>query len=107
MLPKTRNTEPLFSEFADDSEMMELVELFVEEMGDRIATLERSWNDGALDELRTISHQLKGASGGYGFPTITDAAAELEQQLRAGGTDKQSLSESFEQLLTLCKRASA
>ena len=107
MTPNAKTNEPLFSEFANDSDMMQLVELFVEEMGDRISTLERCWSDGALNDLQTISHQLRGASGGYGFPSITDAAAVLEKHLNEDDCGLAQLSDSFEHLVLLCKRASA
>jgi HPt (histidine-containing phosphotransfer) domain-containing protein len=102
----TRTDEPLLSEFSGDQDMAELVELFVEEMGERIASLERLWNENEIDDLCVIAHQLKGASGGYGFPSITQAAAELEGQIKQGCEAKDELRESFEQLLRLCKRAS-
>ena len=104
---RTRTDEPLLSEFNGDQEMAELVELFVEEMGERIASLERLWSENELEDLRVVAHQLKGASGGYGFPSITEAAAELEKQIKQGETEKDELLDSFENLLTLCKRASA
>lgn len=102
-----RTDEPLLSEFSGDQDMAELVELFVEEMGERIASLERLWSESEIENLRVIAHQLKGASGGYGFPSITEAAAELECQIKQGCEEKEELRESFEHLLTLCKRASA
>ena len=104
---ETRTDEPLRSEFANDSDMLELVELFVEEMVDRIASLERHWVEAEFEDLRTIAHQLKGAGGGYGFPTITDAAGKLEKELKAGCTEKAQLESLFEDLVSLCKRASA
>ena len=101
------NSEPLVSEFSEDQDMAELVELYVEEMGERIASLERLWNEDELDDLRVMAHQLKGASGGYGFPSITDAAAELEGRLTEGWRETDELRDAFENLLSLCKRASA
>lgn len=98
--------EPLVSAFIDDAEMSELVELFVEEMSERVATLERLWSEGEMNELKTIAHQLKGSSGGYGFPTITEAAATLENSLKNGTAPASDLRASFDELLTLCKRVS-
>ena len=104
---RTKSDEPLLSEFSDDQDMAELVELFVEEMGERIASLERLWSENELEDLRVVAHQLKGASGGYGFPSITEAATELESRIKQGCDEKDELRESFENLLSLCKRASA
>jgi len=107
MEPRVHDNGPLVSEFSDDRDMAELVELYVEEMGERVASLERLWNENEIESLRSMAHQLKGASGGYGFPAITDAAAELEQRINEGADDRGELRDAFENLLSLCKRASA
>jgi len=107
MNPTTDSSAPLLSEFVDDAEMMELVEMYVSELSDRVASLQRMWEEDSFADLRGLAHQLKGASGGYGFPIITEAAATLEQQLKQGCEDKGTLQDSFDQLIVLCKRAKA
>lgn len=99
------NHAPLTSEFADDPDMLELVEMFVCELPERIAALEQACEQQDLQTLATLSHQLKGAAGGYGFPTITDAAMEVEQQARTQAVDQ--LKKSVDSLIDLCKRATA
>jgi len=34
-----------------------------------------------------LAHQLKGAAGGYGFPKLGEAAALIDQAVRAGNDD--------------------
>ena len=70
---------PLISEVADDEEMAPLVEQFVASLPARATALLEATFAGDLTRLARLAHQLKGAAGGYGFPTITDAAALLEQ----------------------------
>src|SRR5207253_1865051 len=41
---------------------------------------------GDLDAVAMEAHQRKGTAGAYGFPAITQAAAELGASLRADGT---------------------
>ncbi len=86
--------------------MLELVEMFVDEMPDRISAIEQAVQEADIAMLTTLSHQLKGAAGGYGFGTITDAAAEVEKLAK---TQKQidELEGSIAQLLSLCRRASS
>ena len=98
--------EPLISEFAGDPDMDELVEFFTGEMQDRINALRSAWEASDHDQLRGLAHQLKGAAGGYGFPTITETAAELEGAIRAGEAEVSALQEKLEALILLCKRAS-
>ncbi len=72
-------TTGYFSTLCDDADMVELVELFVQEVPDRLAQLEQCLDQGNWSELARFAHQLKGAGGSYGFPQLTPAAARLEQ----------------------------
>lgn len=58
--------------------MRELVQMFVDELPERMAAIQTAVQAGQFETAATLCHQLKGAAGGYGFPTITDAAAEVE-----------------------------
>lgn len=72
-------SEGYYSSLCDDADMVELVELFVQEVPDRLAQLEQCLDQGNWSELARFAHQLKGAGGSYGFPQLTPAAARLEQ----------------------------
>lgn len=106
MAGKISGTEPLRSTFADDPEMRELIELFVQEMPARIRALEASWDERRTADLQRLAHQLKGASAGYGFHPIGAAAARLEEPLKRGEADIDRLREEFRELVELCSRAS-
>ncbi|MBU6412875.1 MAG: Hpt domain-containing protein [Planctomycetes bacterium] len=101
----------LVSDFAGDPDMQELVGLFVSELPDRVAKLNATWNQSQLGEVQRLAHQLKGASAGYGFPTIGDAAGKLEDALRASDAANQSslnsLKRDLDNLIDLCSRAAA
>ncbi|QDU73009.1 Hpt domain-containing protein [Mucisphaera calidilacus] len=98
--------EPLLSEFADDPDMRELVEMFVEELPGRVSSIEAALAEGLLEDLARLSHQLKGAAGGYGFMPITDAAREVEA-LAKSGAELDALRGEVDALLGLCRRAQA
>ena len=98
------NDRPLVSEFADDPEMADLVDLFVDELGDRIESLEQAMAASDLEQLRKLSHQLKGAAGGYGFMPITDLAGEVEKLVK-NGQEISTVAKSLQDLVSLCKRA--
>jgi len=97
---------PLLSDYADDPEMLELVEMFVGEMPDRITSIEQAVRESDLSTLTKLAHQLKGAAGGYGFNSITEAAAGVEQMAKAE-KELQEIEGSISELLTLCRRASS
>jgi HPt (histidine-containing phosphotransfer) domain-containing protein len=103
--------QPLRSEFANDPDMRDIVEMYVTEMPERIAQLTNLWTSQQLDELRRVAHQLKGASGGYGFPTVGKAAGKVENSLMAlsDGSANASLAQlrlQVEDLINTCQRVS-
>jgi histidine phosphotransfer protein HptB len=81
-------TGPIRSTFVDDSDFAELLQQFAETIPEKRATVRELQQRGAVDELRVWAHQLKGASGGYGFPALSEAAAELEQSCKAPETGR-------------------
>jgi CheY-like chemotaxis protein/HPt (histidine-containing phosphotransfer) domain-containing protein len=93
----------LYSHLAADPDLVELVELFVQEMPDRINALETQARSRNWQQLTRTAHQLKGAAGSYGFKTITPYAARLEQAARSGCQEEEILS-SLGELLDLCRR---
>lgn len=100
-------TDPLFSEFADDRDMIDLVQFFVGELEQRIGAMGAAWQAGDRTRLRSLAHQLKGAAGGYGYPSITSSAAALEATLRSGEPDASSVNDRLRDLVELCRRACA
>lgn len=102
----------LSSEFAGDPEMTDLVKKFVDEMPQRVDAMLDCWEKGQLGDLRRLAHQLKGASGGYGFPTVGQLAAQLETGLAAAGRapDPQALDRlraQVDELVGMCRRVTA
>ena len=73
----------LYSELAADPGLADLVELFVDEMPERIDSLQRAFDERRTDDLLRTAHQLKGAAGSYGFETISPLAAAVEEALRS------------------------
>jgi histidine phosphotransfer protein HptB len=71
--------EPVRSLFADDPDFRDLLVEFAAAMPERRDGLIGAYRAGAYDLLRTRAHQLKGAGGGFGFPRLTEMAAELEK----------------------------
>jgi signal transduction histidine kinase/CheY-like chemotaxis protein/HPt (histidine-containing phosphotransfer) domain-containing protein len=101
------SAEALVSELADDPEMAEVVEIFVQGLPKRAEAIRAAAGTGAADvTLSRLVHQLKGAAGGYGFPSITTAAAQLERELR-GKADAEAVQRKIEELAGLCGRARA
>jgi HPt (histidine-containing phosphotransfer) domain-containing protein len=98
---------PIRSLFADDPDMVDLVQMFVEEMTERIAALEAAAKAVDRQSLKTLAHQLKGAAGGYGFPALGEVAALVEAAATTSEGDLSQLTQRVEQLISICRRAKA
>ncbi len=97
----------LRSEFADDPDMREIVEFFVNDLSTRIDAIRAAFDTDDRSRLKTLAHQLKGAAGGYGFPTIGFAAADVERELIAAEADIAAIDDKVDELLRLCRAALA
>ena len=94
---------PLVSALAADPEIARLLDGFVGRLPERLGAMERALGTRDLVGLADLAHQLKGAATGYGFPTITEAAAELEAVAAARGEVERALAA----LADVCRRAAA
>jgi HPt (histidine-containing phosphotransfer) domain-containing protein len=72
--------EPIYSSLADDPDFACLVEMYVDEMPERMEQLRQLFQVGDWRELNRMAHQMKGSAGGYGFDPITPFAARLERR---------------------------
>lgn len=63
----------------DDAALRALVERFVRELPDTLATFKAAANAGDWEQVRSLGHQLKGVAGGLGFPQLTELGAEIER----------------------------
>ncbi len=93
----------LVSEFANDPEMAEIIGVFVRDLPARVAAMQQSLTAGDLATLRSLAHRLKGAAGGYGFPSITDYARVLEETV-ARTEDLKAIRAAVNDLVALCRR---
>lgn len=106
-MPETDDLpESLLSDLANDPSMIELIELYVDEMPDKVAAIEQTLADGNYQDLARIAHQIKGSAGGYGFAPITQHAALVERSA-LNQTDLPELDRQVRNLIKLCLRAKA
>ncbi len=90
------------SEFADDAEFAELLQMFAQTLAELRERLPQLHGSGEIEAIRIRAHQLKGAGGGYGFPVLSAAAAELEQACK--NRDAAGISRTLGALLDLLAR---
>ncbi len=107
-----QNSGPIQSQFANDPDMKELVELFISELPQRIDAINTAFQAGDTNSLKRLAHQLRGASAGYGYPTLGTAAGAVEDGLRSLAPTETSrviarLGAEVAALIDMCRRASA
>ncbi|MDB4997834.1 MAG: putative two-component hybrid sensor and regulator, partial [Myxococcaceae bacterium] len=80
-----------------------LVVNFVTALNERISLIEMRAKTDDRDGLREASHDMQGVAGGFGFPMISAAAAQVELGI-AENIGRELLLLRVERLVTLCKR---
>lgn len=94
---------PITSELVeDDPSFADLVTEFVDGLDDRAKAIQEAIDTQAFDMVKSLSHQLKGAGGGYGYPALSQTAAQLEQ--RAHAEDDTQCRELLDELRSLLAR---
>lgn len=101
-----QQNNPLRSEFRGDPEMAELIELFVSELPERVRNLQECFASGDSTGLQRIAHQLRGASGGYGFDPVGLRAQDLERAVQTNA-DPEQVRRRLDELVALCARVAA
>ena len=67
---------------ADDPEMLDLVEEFVNGLTNRADNFRQAHQRLDWDRLTALAHQLKGAGGSYGYPDLSTLGATMESSFR-------------------------
>ena len=94
----------IYSPLADDPDLRQIVEMFVQEMPGRTTLLLNQLLGGDWQALRSTLHQLKGAAGSYGFDPISHCAAKAESTLRNNASEE-DIRAAIEELIELCGHA--
>ncbi|GIW97742.1 MAG: hypothetical protein KatS3mg111_1075 [Pirellulaceae bacterium] len=92
----------IYSEFADDAEFLPLLADFVEQLPVKLEAIHRAVEHQEVAELIQVLHQLKGAAGGYGFPSISNVALMLMQAYQEN--DLTTAAQRLNELEDLCRR---
>jgi HPt (histidine-containing phosphotransfer) domain-containing protein len=79
-----QNNTLIHSTLAGDEDFSDLLSEFVKGLASRQQSLREYLQNRDEQRLTRLIHQLKGACGGYGFSSLTDAAGKIEDQLRGG-----------------------
>ena len=81
------NPDAIRSQYANDPELAGILDQFVKRLPGQIEAMSLAAQAGRREELQRLAHRLKGAGGSYGYPSLTEAARELEVAARAGDVE--------------------
>lgn len=104
MVPIAPTGKPIYSTLGRDPDLVDIVDMFVAELPERIAAILQYLEHHDWEALRRAAHQLKGAGGSYGFEPITTTAARVEQLARQVAPEEE-IREAVEELAQICYRA--
>ncbi len=96
-------TGPIVSTLASYPGMKQLIAEFVAGLPEEVDRLNDLLQRNEIDLLKRAVHQLRGAGGGYGFDSITEAAAKAENSIKAS-VDLETLRAEVESLIALIRR---
>lgn len=102
-MPENHST-PLISQLLlEDADLRDVVEEFVDTLPQRVTELQQAYDQLDLNMLATLAHRLKGAGGSYGYPDISQLAAQMERGFRNG--DSGNFREQIDELTSMIEAA--
>ena len=103
-LQATPDNIPLISQWAGDSQLAIVVEVFAEDLPRMMKEILEAVERHDVELLAGAVEELKGASYSAGFPTIAEKAAEVKMNLGSADGEIESLKSEIEQMNALCRR---
>lgn len=98
-LPLPQNV--IRSQFAEHPVISRVLDKFISRLGERVQAMRAALRDGEPAELACLAHQLKGAAGSCGYPSLASAAESLESDLRQNQLD--AAGDAVAQIATICE----
>jgi len=105
------NKDRNMNNYLSSEQQAELAARFIEKLPNMQAKLMTALDEQDWDSLRSVSHDLKGLGGNFGFPELTEIAGKVSDTLRqfeytAASDDIQKLLDTISQILQANKKAS-
>ncbi len=95
--------DPIESELVrEDATFADIVVEFVDGLEARLKKMVAAVETRDFESLRVAAHQLKGSGGGYGYPQLTEQAADLERRAKVEAIEE--CREALDGLKQLCDR---
>lgn len=99
---KAEDGGEIVSSVEEEQEYQQAVDMFVENLPERIDEINKYMQEGNFAELSSKIHALKGLGGFAGFPIFTQKAREIEDKIKSEDIDE--LKKQIDSLVSLCRR---
>jgi CheY-like chemotaxis protein/HPt (histidine-containing phosphotransfer) domain-containing protein len=76
-------TGGIASQFLDDPQLGDILPQFVKRLPNQLDVLCEALEQKRLGDAERLAHQIKGAGGSYGYPTLSEVAKSLELAAKA------------------------
>jgi len=96
----------IYSKLGCDADLADLVEMYVDEMPQRVAELKKCHDAHTWQDLGRLAHQIKGSAGSYGFDQVTPFALQLEMAAK-NGQPEADIEAATDALIEICLCARA
>ncbi len=70
-----------------DADLYDLVPAYIENRRKDVAAIQEALGRGDMARVSIIGHSMKGSGGGYGFHTVSELGAALEEAASASDRD--------------------
>ena len=94
-----------FEDLLSDSVFLDLVSEFVDVLPERVQEIRQAASRSDWTTVTSLSHQLKGSGGGYGFSEVSVTAAVVESLSREENPSATTLQAKVELLSDACMQA--
>jgi signal transduction histidine kinase/DNA-binding NarL/FixJ family response regulator len=115
IVAKPNNTEKLnvgsdgkriiVSTMSNDTKFAPILKEYIEDMPERITALKRAMIENNIEELRQLTHRLKGSGASYGFASISEVAQECVAQIESE-IDSEIINKSLNRLIGILESVS-
>jgi CheY-like chemotaxis protein/HPt (histidine-containing phosphotransfer) domain-containing protein/anti-sigma regulatory factor (Ser/Thr protein kinase) len=101
--PPSAANKAIKSSMGDYPGMKKIITEFVEGLPAEVRKMTDFLHRNQLDALRRVAHQLRGASGGYGFDAVTEPATKIEEAIKRSAS-LQTITDHVNSLIHILRR---
>ncbi|MGH7791897.1 MAG: Hpt domain-containing protein [Thermodesulfobacteriota bacterium] len=71
-----------------DPDLEDLIPMFLENRHRDVEEIRKLLREGGVEEIRRLSHSMKGSGGGYGFYEVSEIGRDMEEAANSGDAEK-------------------